>query len=196
MSSLTTDEKLQLILDRIAIEDCLKRYSHAVDRCDRELLRTVYWPDAVDDHVFWKGEAPEFVEFSIGVLETRDQSMHAISNIMIRLDGRTARVQCYYDAYERVRRKDGTSNDVTFIGRYLDRFEKRGDEWRIAERKVVIDSWRIWPDSADWPRGVFGHKVEVGKRGAEDPSAALFGDRLLHEPISNKAFSKWELEVS
>jgi hypothetical protein len=192
--AMSADEKLQMILDRIAIEDCLKRYCHAVDRCDRELLRTVYWAEAVDDHVFWKGKAPEFVEFSIGVLETRDQSLHGISNIIIRLEGNEARVQCYYDAYERVRRKDGSVNDVTFIGRYLDRFEKRGDEWRIAERQVIIDSWRIWPDSADWPRGVFGTKVEVGKRGEADPSAALFGKRLLNEPVTGEPFSTWALE--
>jgi hypothetical protein len=192
--TLSTEEKLQHLLDRIAIEDCLKRYSHAVDRCDSELLKTVYWPEAVDDHGFWMGKAPDFVEFCIPVLRSRDQTLHAISNIMIRLEGSEARVQCYFDAYERVKRKDGTANDVTFIGRYIDRFEKRGEEWRIAQRKVQVDSWRIWPDSADWPRGVFGAKLEVGKRGTEDPAHELFGDRLFNEPISNAPFSKWELE--
>jgi hypothetical protein len=56
--------------------------------------------------------------------------------------------------------------------------EKRDGEWRIAKRKVVLDWWRIWADSADWDRGLFGTKIEVGKHGEADPTAALFGDRL------------------
>ncbi|TAL01480.1 MAG: nuclear transport factor 2 family protein [Rhodospirillaceae bacterium] len=170
---------LQLLLDRVAIEDVLVRYCHAVDRCDADLLRTVYWPDATDDHIFWKGNAEAFVDFCIPILKTRDQTMHAISNILIRIDGNEARVQCYFHAYERLRRKDGTSNDITMDGRYLDRMEKRNGEWRIADRKCVMDWWRIWDDSCDWNRGVFGQKFEPGKRGDADFSATLFGKRLF-----------------
>jgi hypothetical protein len=166
------------LLDRVAIEDVLHRYCHAVDRCDAELLRAVYWPGAVDDHIFWRGAAEDFVEFCMPILESRDQTMHSITNVMIRIEGAEAFVQSYYRAYERLRRKDGVANDITMYGRYLDRMEKREGEWRIAERKVQMDWWRIWDDSADWERGVFGKTFEVGRRGEEDPSAALFGDRL------------------
>src|SRR5690242_12697740 len=134
MPESTGASALQQVLDRIAIEDCLHRYCHAVDRCDADLLRTVYWPDGTDDHVFWTGNAMAFVDFCIPILKSREQTLHAISNVMIRVTGSEARVQCYYNAIERVVRKDGTRNDVTFLGRYLDRFEKRGDEWKIAHR--------------------------------------------------------------
>lgn len=179
-------DRLEELLDRVAIEDVLYRYCHAVDRCDRELLLGVYWPGAIDDHIFWQGKAEDFVDFCMPVLESRDQTMHSITNVMIRIDGDTARVQCYYRAYERLRGKGGQPQDLTMYGRYLDRMEKRRDadgnaEWRIAERKVQMDWWRRWDDSADWDRGVFGKRFAVGKRGQADPSAALFGDRL-HEP--------------
>jgi hypothetical protein len=154
------------------------RYCHAVDRCDAELLRGVYWPGAIDDHVFWRGGAEAFVEFCMPILKSRDQTMHSLGNILMRIEGNDARVESYYHAYERLRRQDGTSNDVVMCGRYLDRMEKRGQEWRIADRKVVMDWWRIYDDSADWTRGLFGKKFEVGKRGDADSSAALFGDRL------------------
>lgn len=171
---------MQLLLDRAAIEDCLVRYCHAVDRCDAELLRGVYWPEATDDHIFWRGNAMDFVDFCIPVLQSRDQTLHGVSNFLIRVEGNEARSQCYYHAYERVRRPDGTSNDITFHGRYLDRMEKRGREWRIIERKVVIDWWRIYKDSCDWDRGIFGTRFEPGKRGVADLSHALFGDRLKY----------------
>lgn len=180
MSQQTNENyQLQYVLDRIAIEDCLHRYCHAVDRCDAELLRGVYWPDAIDDHVFWKGNAEDFVDFCIPVLSSRDQTLHAISNILIRIEDNKAYVQSYFNAYERLKKKDGSANDVTMFGRYLDQFEKRNDEWRIANRKVQLDWWRIYDDSADWDRGLFGTKgIDVGKRGDQDPSAALFGGRL------------------
>lgn len=147
---------LQQVLDRIAIEDCLHRYCHAVDRCDADLLRTVYWPDGIDDHVFWRGNAMDFVDFCIPILKSREQTLHAISNIMIRVAGDEARVQCYYNAIERVVRKDGTRNDVTFLGRYLDRFEKRDGEWRIAHRTMLYDWYQDWGVSIDWAQGVMG----------------------------------------
>ena len=177
------DAGLRHLLDRVAIEDCLHRYCHAVDRCDADLLRTVYWPDGTDDHGFWAGNAMDFVDFCIPILKSRGQTLHAISNIMMRIEGDEARVQCYYDAIERVIGKEGGANDVTFLGRYLDVFERRGGEWKIGRRKVVIDSWRIYDDSCDWQRGIFGTKVVPGKRGEEDPAAELFGDRLFQAPF-------------
>lgn len=177
------DAGLRHLLDRVAIEDCLHRYCHAVDRCDADLLRTVYWPDGTDDHGFWAGNAMDFVDFCIPILKSRGQTLHAISNIIMRIEGDEARVQCYYDAIERVIGKEGGANDVTFLGRYLDVFERRGGEWKIGRRKVVIDSWRIYDDSCDWQRGIFGTKVVPGKRGGEDPAAELFGDRLFQAPF-------------
>ena len=96
------------------------------------------------------------------ILKSREQTLHSVSNFLIRIDGNEARVECHFHAYERLRRRDGTANDITMWGRYLDRMQKRADEWRIAERKVVLDSWRIWADSADWSRGVFGRPVTGG----------------------------------
>jgi len=177
------EDALQHVLDRIAIEDCLHRYCHAVDRCDADLLRTVYWPEGSDDYGFWSGNAMDFVEFCIPILNSRGQTLHAISNIMMRIDDDEARVQCYFNAIERVIGKDGKPNDVTFLGRYLDVFEKRGEDWKIITRKVLVDSWRIFDDSCDWERGVFGTRVPMGKRGEDDPSAELFGDMLFQAPF-------------
>jgi hypothetical protein len=145
MTTASPDPALQLLRDRAAIEDCLMRYAHAVDRADAELLGGVYWPDGIDDRGFWRGGAEEFVAFCRPIWARRDQMLHAISNVLIRIEGAEAPVQCYFSAYERVRGKNGAPpNDVTIIGRYLDRFQKRSGEWRILERRCVIDSWRVW----------------------------------------------------
>ena len=58
--------------------------------------------------------------------------------------------------------------------------EKRDEEWRIAERKVVLDSWRIWADSADWPRGAVRQAGKAWVSGGMTiPPPALFGDRVV-----------------
>src|SRR5579862_3908887 len=43
------------LADREAIRDCLYRYCRGVDRCDMELLRSAYWPGAMDTHTGFKG---------------------------------------------------------------------------------------------------------------------------------------------
>ena len=50
--------------------------------------------------------------------------------------------------------------------RYIDRFEKRGGEWRIAHRQVVYDWSKIEPIAAEYPNEQFEH----GKRSREDAS--------------------------
>jgi SnoaL-like domain len=165
---------IEELLNREAIRDCLFRYCHAVDRCDVEMLRSVYWPGAIDEHVFVRRTAEEYIDWAMPILQSRDQTVHSIGNILIRMEGSTAHVESYFHAYERIRRKDGTRNDFTTSGRYIDRMEGRSGQWRIAERIVVLDCYRVWSDSADWSRGLFGQQVELGKRGAEDRSHAYF----------------------
>ena len=38
------------LADREATRDCLFRYCRGIDRADPDLLRTVYWPGAMDYH--------------------------------------------------------------------------------------------------------------------------------------------------
>jgi hypothetical protein len=164
------------LVDREAIRDCLYRYSRGVDRLDADLLRTAYWPDAIDQHMVFKGNVEQFIEWAFPIMRAMDQSMHMIGNIMIRLDGDKAAVESYFYGYHRVRVGD-EPRDCIGSGRYLDKFERRGDEWRIAERLVVTDWFRDYPDSADWVAGPFGMKVEPGGRFPKDDSYGWLGLR-------------------
>ena len=46
--------------DKQSIREVLTRYCRAVDRMDRDLLISVYHPDAVDDHGFFVGAREDF----------------------------------------------------------------------------------------------------------------------------------------
>lgn len=163
------------LADREAIKDCLYRYSRGVDRLDEEMVRSAYWPDAIDNHLEFKGNVEEFIAWSFPIMRSMDQTMHIICNVMIRLDGAKAKVESYFYGIHRVN-FGGAPRDAIGAGRYLDQFERRNDEWRIANRIVMTDWFREYPDSADWTVGPFGMRdVPTGARHPEDRSYTWLG---------------------
>ena len=155
--------------DREAIRDCLGRYSRAIDRCDMALLKTAYWPRAIDRHTGFTGTIEEFAAWAEPRLRAMPHSVHMLGNILIRLDGGKARVETYFWSVNVL--PAGDVREVLAVGRYLDRFERRDDEWRIAERLVVHDWFRESPETGDWAKGPFGFTgLELGAAAPEDKS--------------------------
>ena len=66
----TISEIRDEMVDREAIRDCLFRYSHAIDRYQLDILRTVYWPDAIDDHSGFKGNPEGFIAWATEGIKT------------------------------------------------------------------------------------------------------------------------------
>lgn len=46
-----------------AAYDVLAHHSRALDRADVVLMKTVYWPEGIDNHGVFNGNAAEFAEF-------------------------------------------------------------------------------------------------------------------------------------
>ena len=55
--------QLQTVLDKQAMTEVLMRYCRGVDRLDRAMLESVYWPDAIDDHIRYVGNVAGFIDF-------------------------------------------------------------------------------------------------------------------------------------
>ena len=164
-----TSRILAELADREAIRECLYRYARGVDRLDADMIRSAYWPDCTDNHMGFTGNAEEFIAWAFPIMRTMDQTMHMICNILTNIQGNTADVEAYFYGIHRLNTPDGKS-DVLGAGRYVDRFEKRGEEWRIIERVVVTDWFRQYPDSADWSQGMLGMMVDPGGRCPDDDS--------------------------
>jgi hypothetical protein len=164
---------LQQLGDREAIRDVVLRYCRAVDRCDAQLLQSVYWPDATDSHGYFDGSADEFVRVAIARLRSHEQTQHMVGNMLIELDGARAAVETYVHSYHRLRGPGANPQDVFIGARYLDRMERRGAEWRIAERRVVYDWFRFLEGSADWTRGLLGDPLPMGARESDLSYAVL-----------------------
>lgn len=122
--------------DLESIRDATRRYCRGVDRLDAGEMKSAYWPDAIDDHGAFVGNAHEFSDFCMVAHQQYRSTGHCIFNHQIDLadDGLTGRGELYCITWLFL--KDADILD-TWYGRYLDRYEKRGDEWRIIERVCV-----------------------------------------------------------
>ena len=131
-----SEARLLDLLERQDITDCLHRYSRGMDRFDKELLLSAYYPDAVDDHGTFVGSPAEFWDHFHAVHTKYNSGHHySLSNISIDLQGDTAHVETYY-LFESM------NNDGSLTlhgGRYLDRFEKRAGQWKIATRVCILE---------------------------------------------------------
>jgi hypothetical protein len=172
----THPSTLEDLLAREAIRDCMYRYCHGVDRRDRETLRNCYWPDATDNHISFSGNAYEFIDVIMPFLEALRASTHSVSNILLRVDGTTARGETYWHVFHREPGKDGAPDyDYIAGGRYLDRFECRDGEWRISERTLVRDWYQVINGTGDWKDYIRPDEGPHGSQKETDPVRALFG---------------------
>lgn len=152
--------QLQYLLDRQAILDCVNRYCHGLDRHDADMIRSVYHPDALDEHGPFQGGPDDFAQWANDFhADTTLSHTHNITTHTCEIDGDVAHAQSY--CLYALRRKEG--NTVMLGGgRYIDRLTRRNGEWRISLRKLYID-WRCNTDGTvfdtpnGYPAGTWSH---------------------------------------
>ena len=175
--------ELDELRSRAQIVDILHRYCRAADRCDEHLMLSCYHDDALDDHGFYSGPAVTFVPLVIKELRRLALSVHSISNPLVQRSGDCAFVESHYSVIHRLRHVLGFT-DFWHHGRYLDIFERRNGEWRIATRVIVQDGER-WIQTADLGVFISGkpNTPPQGNQSAElDPSSIGFDLRRLVTP--------------
>lgn len=163
------------VADRLAIQDVLAQHSRGVDRADGELLKTAYWPDAEVAYGGFNGNAHAFCERLPGAIRAYARTQHSISNIAIDIRGDDARVETYVTAYHYAANDRGPDQEMTYLGRYLDRMEKRDGVWKIIHRRVVMDWNQYAIVTAVWNGPPF-EGLARGDRHPDDPLYALLGD--------------------
>ncbi|HEV8295829.1 MAG TPA: nuclear transport factor 2 family protein [Acidimicrobiales bacterium] len=157
------------VAELIAKDDILAvihRVARGTDRLDRDLIISGYWPDGFDDHNSFRGGPVEFADWVLTVLPHFQSTHHFLGQSRIQLDGDLAYTETYCDAHH-VSHPDeqGNVSDMTMGLRYVDRFERRDGEWRIATRVCAFD-WSYYVDSARvW---TFGDDFTVGHRDRSD----------------------------
>ncbi len=164
---MSNDSRIQLFLDRQEIMELSWKYSRACDRLDTDLLSQVYWPDGTDDHGIFKGTAPEYVEWVMGLLKQWTSSHQTNSNFLIDVDGDIATGEVHWTGFYRYV-IDGQPMDQLAAGRYLDKYERRNGEWRILHRTCTSEWSRVEKVEEDW---------------RADPGPSIMGVRDKSDPV-------------
>lgn len=152
---------------RAAIDDALRSYCRGIDRLHVPSLEAAFHPGAILEG-YGSADATTIEEFIPRVLDSLRTkfvaTQHRMSNTSIEIDGATALVETYVLAYHVVAHDTGRTL-ITFNGRYVDTFEGRDGDWRIARRQLRID----WSDISPMGDPMQGAYVPSGRDGAPDP---------------------------
>lgn len=148
--------EIQQLLDREAIRDCIARLARGEDRRSADLIRSCWWPEARFDYGVHSGDFATYLAWVVPGADAIKDTQHLLGQSTIVLDGASARVETHVFSYHRIDMGTG-DRDTCIGGRYLDRFEHRGDEWRIADRVMLYDWEQDWGAAADWSKGVMGY---------------------------------------
>ena len=162
--------RLEQLLDRQDIQDCLVRFSRGMDRFDRALFLSAFHPDATIAAGPFVGGPEALYDWAMPM---HDQGQiathHNLLNVTCEIDGDTAHTETYYLFVGRNR------DETNWIagGRYIDRFERRSGAWRIALRTNAIE-WSGMVPTLPIPFGDVPDIFVNGtpQRGKDDPSYA------------------------
>jgi hypothetical protein len=176
----TTDHdrraRLEQLLDRQDILDCLTRFSRGMDRFDRALFLSAFHPDATIAAGPFVGGVEALYEWASAMHEQGQLATHHnLLNHSCEIAGQVAHTETYYLFVGRNR------DDSNWIagGRYIDRLERRSGAWKIALRTNAIEWSGLVPTMpipfADVP-GI--HLNGAPARSKDDPS--------YQRPLANK----------
>jgi hypothetical protein len=174
MDSLSED--LRALVDRDKIRQCLERLARGEDRRDAAMITASLWLDSVTDYGVFKGSFDEYLAWVVPGADAITNTQHVLGQTYTELDGDRARTETQVVSYHRVDMGE-EERDTCIGGRYLDRFEKRNGEWRVAERTMLYDWYQDWGVSIDWSQGVMGLPLSqewFSGRARGDHSMAFF----------------------
>ena len=126
-----------LVADRIAIDDLLDTYAHAIDTKDWDLLRTLFLPDAVLDYTHEggvRGDIDDAIAWLSKALSAFSMCQHIVANRRVAIDGDEAAVEAY--VFSPLGAPDGNGG-LAFVlsgGEYSDRLRRTPEGWRFASR--------------------------------------------------------------
>jgi hypothetical protein len=151
---------------RARIEDALRSYCRGIDRLDGSLIEAAFHAGAL--LIDYGGEPmtiEAFVPRALGSLGRKYvATQHRLSNIAITRDGDSALVESYVLATH-VEVEGAGRRLHTFAGRYIDRFEERDGQWRIAQRTLRND----WSSVEPMGEPMSGSYAPSGRAGTPDP---------------------------
>lgn len=169
--------RIDALLDKADIYDCLVRQSRASDRGDRELFLSGFHADAViAAGPFVGGPEDLWVWAEDFQAKTYSATFHKLLQQSCDIDGDTAHTETYYLFVGCLL---GGETNLMAGGRYIDRFERRDGVWGMVMRNNHVE-WASAVPAMGNPLGVIPDLARNGLP-AHDRS-----DPSYQRPLVNK----------
>ncbi|MFD0847277.1 nuclear transport factor 2 family protein [Sphingosinicella xenopeptidilytica] len=147
----------------------LHLYARGCDRGDLEIMKSIYHPDAQEEHGIFSGNGHDFCDFVVSFVATVDSVTHYITNAIIEVDGNIAHSESsFFVATIGISDENGEKIDLLMGGRYFDRFERREADWKIAHRQVSFDWYTRAPKSSSWDDPLVQQWTMRGRKDKQD----------------------------
>lgn len=139
--------KINEVIAHAEIRQVLATYFRALDRRDVDQLKSVFHPDATDDHGtgLFQGNAHEMCDWIFE--QSKHFKMvrqHHLTNVWVEMDGENFANVESYGIVVRSQPHPETGEEARQLagGRIVDRFELRDGAWKILDRQIIIDC--VW----------------------------------------------------
>ena len=154
------EQMVRELHDKQSIREVVEKFARGSDRRDRALFVSCYHPDALDDRAMFVGGPEDLFDWADpSHLQYYRTHQHIVTNHLCELDGDIAHAETYWMFAGMTLEGDKLTQ---FGGRYLDRFERRGGQWKIAARKTVLEWWGTPIDGIVTPETAAAY-ARVGK---------------------------------
>jgi len=165
-----TNSSLELadeVLSRQALHDLHAVYCRAVDRCDLDMLASLFHPDAIVDFGTPR-PASEWVPLIIDVELSLPRAFHGISTEWFDIRGDKAIGEMYLFAHITQESEGGSTEDFNGA-RYVRGYERRNGVWKFTFLSLIMDWLSSYPRSQFWAATEYDAAKERGRRTPNDP---------------------------
>jgi hypothetical protein len=168
---------LRRLVDRQDIEQLARTYMRGLDRRDAVLLRSVFHDDATTHYGRFIGPPDDFVTMAMNSLSAHETNHHLIGQVDLWFEDSEpgtadavadhATGEVYFQAFHRLLLA-GQQTDLFISGRYVDRYERRHNQWGMTHRTEIVDWSRTEPTVDDYAPN--RPELVLGRRNADDLS--------------------------
>ena len=137
---------LQALADRMEIRDLVDAYARHADRVDNEAAAALFTPQGTL-RIFDRGKTEptrerigrEAIAAAFAGLSRYEVTLHVVANHYVELAGDEASGETYCLAHHIHLNDDGSPLDYMMGIRYLDRYRRLDEGWRIELRELQLE---------------------------------------------------------
>jgi hypothetical protein len=139
MTSDIDADAIRTLLVKERLHELEMAYCRGVDRRDPDLLRSIFFEDAIEEHgEMYRGPAMDFVDWVFtDFIGKYELTTHYVLNEWYRVDGARAEGETHRISHHRIRIPE--AKETIAACRTFNRYECRNGIWKVVYRGVVRD---------------------------------------------------------